>query len=101
MQILNFFITAAINVGISGVLFLFLLLGRQTSPGFILYVAWTLIASFLAAALSVLLAKYLIGKKSFNPLVAIAISSPIFIITGGVASVIGVFTSVFIIEALW
>jgi hypothetical protein len=106
MQILNFFITAAINIGIACVLGFFLLLllngfsERQANPGFILYVAWTLIASLLAAALSVLAAKYLIGKKSFRPLGAIAISAPIFIIVGAVASVAGIFASVLLIEAL-
>lgn len=106
MQILNFFVTAIINIGIACVLFIFLLIAlngfseRQANPGLILYIVWTLLASLLAAALSVLTAKYLIGKKSLKPFGAIAISSPIFIILGGVASFIGIFAAVLLIEAL-
>lgn len=106
MQILNFFITAVINIGIACVVGLFLLIAlngfseSQAMPGLIFYVVWTLLASMLAAALSVLAAKYLIGKKSFRPLGAIAITSPIFIIVGGAASFIGLFAAVILIEAL-
>jgi hypothetical protein len=106
MQILNFFITAVINIGIACVLGLFLLLAlngfsdSQANPGLILYVLWTLLTALITAALSVLAAKYLIGKKSFRPLSAITISSPIFIIIGGIASVIGMFAAIFLIEAL-
>lgn len=106
MQILNFFITAIINIGIACVVGFFLLIilngfsDSQANPGLILYVAWTLLTALIAAALSVLAAKYLIGKKSFRPFSAIAISAPIFIIVGGIVSVVGMFAAVILIEAL-
>lgn len=106
MQILNFFITAIINIGIACVLFIFLLIvlngfsESQADPGLILYVAWALLTALIAATLSVLTAKYLIGKKSFKPFSAIAISSPIFIIVGGAASFVGIFAAVLLIETL-
>jgi hypothetical protein len=106
MQILNFFITAMINIGIACVLGFFLLIllngfsESQANPGLFLYVAWALLTALTAAALSVLTAKYLIGKKSFRPFSAIAISAPIFIIVGGIVSVAGMFAAVILIEAL-
>ena len=106
MQILNFIITAAINIGVACVLGFFLLIalngfsGSQAEPGLILYVVWTLLASLVAAVLSVLLAKYLIGKKSFKPIGAIAISAPIFVVIGGIVHVAGMFAAIILIEAL-
>lgn len=106
MQILNFLVTAIINIGIACVLGIFLLIAlngfseSQANPGLILYIVWTLLTALITASLSVLAAKYLIGKKSFTPLGAIAISAPIFIVVGGIVSVVGIFASVILIEAL-
>ena len=106
MQILNFFITALINVGIGVVLGFFLLImlngfsGRQAEPGLILYVVWTLFFSLLAAILSVLSAKYLTSKKSLSPVASVAISAPVFIVVGGIFIFLGTFAAVILIEAL-
>lgn len=54
----------------------------------------------ITAALSVLAAKYLIGKKSFRSFSAIAITLPIFILIGGIVIVAGSFAAVLLIEAL-
>lgn len=106
MQILNFFITALVNIGIAFILFFFLIIGlngyseKQATPGLILFIVWSLLFSLLAAVLSVLTAKYLIGKKSFGSISAVAIASPVFIIVGGIAGFLGVFAAVALIEAL-
>lgn len=106
MQILNFIITTLAGIGIGIILGFFLLLalngytGSQADPGLILYVVWVLFFSLVTAGLSVLSAKYLIGKKSFSPIAAVAIAAPVFIIVGGVATVIGMFASVILIENL-
>jgi hypothetical protein len=106
MQILNVLITALFNIGIAFVLFFFLIIAlngyseRQATPGLILYIVWALFFSLLAAVLSVLTAKYLIGKKSFGSISAVAIASPIFIIVGGIISFLGTIAAVVLIEAL-
>jgi hypothetical protein len=106
MQILNFLMTAAVDIAIGVVLGFFLLLALngysedQAMPGLILYVVWVLLFSLAAAALSVLTAKYLIGKKSFGALAACAIAAPIFIVIGGVVNFAGLFAAVILSEAL-
>jgi hypothetical protein len=106
MQILNFLITALVCIGIGFVLFFFLIIGlngyseQQATPGLILYIVWALFFSLAAAVLSVLTAKYLINKKSFSAIAAVAIAAPIFIIVGGVANFLGIFAAVFLIEGL-
>jgi hypothetical protein len=106
MQILNVLITALVVIAVGVVAGFFLLLalngytGGQADPGLILYVVWVLFFALLTAGLSFLSAKYLIVKKSFSAIAAVAISAPIFIIVGGVAVVVGMFASVFLIEAL-
>lgn len=106
MQIFNFIFTALAGIAIGIVAGFFLLIalngytGRQADPGLIFYVVWVLFFSLLTAGLSVLSAKYLIGKKSFSAIAAVAVTAPIFIIVGGVATVAGMFASVFLIEAL-
>lgn len=106
MQILNFLITALVNIAVGVVLFFFLLLGmngyseKQATPGLILYIAWALLFSILTAVFSVLAARFLIRKKSFSPLAATAIFAPIFIVVGGVANFVGIFAAIFLTEAL-
>lgn len=106
MQIFNFIFTALAGIVIGIVVGFFLLLalngymGSQVDPGLILYVVWVLFFSLLTAGLSVLSAKYLIGKKSFSSIAAVAITAPIFIIVGGVATVAGMFAAVILIENL-
>ena len=106
MQILNVLITALVVIAVGVALGFFLLLalngysGGQAEPGLILYAVWVLFFSFVAAGLSFLSAKYLIVKKSFNPIAAVAITAPVFIIVGAAAVVVGMFASVFLIEAL-
>ena len=106
MQILNVILTALAGIAIGIVVGFFLLLalngymGGQADAGLILYVVWVLFFSFLTAGLSFLTAKYLIGKKSFSPIAAVAIAAPIFIIVSGVASIIGMFAAVILIENL-
>ncbi|MET0754347.1 MAG: hypothetical protein ABWZ66_13275 [Pyrinomonadaceae bacterium] len=106
MQILNFFITALVNTGIAFLWFFFLIIGlngyseKQATPGLILYIVWALFFSLLAAVLSVLTAKYLIGKKSFGSISAVAIASLVFIIAGGIANFIGMFAAAAVIESL-
>lgn len=106
MQILNFLITALANIAIGFVLFFFLIVGlngysgSQAEPGLILYVVWALLFSLVAAFLSFLTAKYLIGKKSFSPVAAVAVAAPIFIIVGGVLNLVGIFAAIILIEAL-
>lgn len=106
MQIVNFLITALVNIGIAFVLFFMLIVGlngysgNQAEPGLVLYIVWALFFSFLTAGLSVLAARYLIGKKSMNSVAAVAICSPIFMIIGGIACFLGTIAAVILIEAL-
>jgi hypothetical protein len=106
MQILNFLITILAGIGVGVILFFFLIVGlngyseQQATPGLILYIVWALFFSLAAAILSVLTAKYLINKKSFSALGAVAIAAPIFIIVVAAANFAGIFASIFLIEAL-
>lgn len=105
MQILNFLLAALFNIGIGFVWLFFLIIGlngyseKQATPGLILYVVWALFFTLLASVLSVLTAKYLVGKKSFRPISAVAVSSPIFIIVGGALNFVGIFAAAALIEA--
>ena len=106
MQILNFFITLLLNIGLGFVFFFFLIIGlngfseSQAAPGLIFYIVWAVFFSSLSAGLSVVAAKYLINKKSLSPVAAAAICAPIFIVVGGVLIFLGIFIAAILVSAL-
>jgi hypothetical protein len=106
MKIATFLITALVNAAVSFVLFFMLLLAmngfheNDATPGLLLYIVWSLLSAVITGILGILLANYLATKKSWNKILATALSSLIFVIAGGVSVVVSFFAAVFLASAL-
>lgn len=106
MKIATFLITALVNVGISIVMFFMLILslngfsGKQAEPGLLLFIVWGLLSAIITGILSFLLANYLTTKKALGKIAAAAISIAVFVIVGGIFTVVGFFAAVFLVSAL-
>jgi hypothetical protein len=106
MKIATFLITALVNAGLSFVMFFMLMLSmngfheNQAMPGLLLFIVWGLLSAIITGILSFLLANYLATKKALAKIWAALISMTIFILVGGVSTVVGFLAAIFLASAL-